>query len=402
MRRPLVFAAFAVAIAVVEADAAAALEVLAPPVEAPTMMTGPRALLAPRLTRVLLDALRNAADVQVLDARRVEAEVGLGLADRARRCNRDLLCLVQLGEVANADRIFLTELSEDPRGDFVLRALVIDVARASMVDTLRWTTPGEPRVLEQVGELLVRHLFARPDAQVVLDVEPHDATLELFGEVASLALGAQIPLWSGTYYARVSRPGYESRALKFSVPPGGPTRVTIPLAPDPLYVGPQVALPAPSGGGSAAPKDSRTTMPDPRPPPTATLPTVPTTPLGPGGRPMASRPFAARTWVALGVGALGAGAVAAGAVQLAAAQSSYNALAEEPRFDGGLTTSVGGARAAREDAEARYGVGTAVLVGGFVGLGGSLVWLLVDALTASSAPADVAHGPGGATWRVTF
>lgn len=376
--------------------AASAVEVLAPPVEAPTMMTGPRALLAPRLTRVLLEALRNAADVQVLDARRVEAEVGLDLADKARRCNRDLLCLVQLGEVSNAERIFLTELSEDPRGDFVLRAVVIDVARASMVDTLRWTMPGEPRVLEQVGELLVRHLFARPDAQVVLDVEPRDATLELFGEVASLALGAQIPLWSGTYYARVTRPGYEPRALRFSVPPGGPTRVAIPLSPDPLYVGPKPALPTSSSGAPTIIQDPR-----PSPPPSAALPTVPTTPVGPGAR-ATPRPIAARTWVALGIGALGAGAVAVGAAQLVSAQSGYNALAEEPRFDGGLTTSVAGARAAREDAEAQHGLGTAVLVGGFVGLGGSLLWLLVDALSAPSVPADVALGPGGATWRVAF
>jgi hypothetical protein len=269
--------------------------------------------------------------------------------------------------------------------------------------------PGEPRVLEQVGELLVRHLFARPDAQVVLDVEPRDATLELFGEVASLALGAQIPLWSGTYYARVTRPGYEPRALRFSIPPGGPTRVAIPLLPDPLYVGPRPAVSPPRGPGeptgSSGPRgDTGASAAAPRvsPPPSAALPSVPTTPLGPGGRVSSSRPMPARTWVALGVGALGVSAVVVGAVQLSSAQSSYNGLAAEPRFDGGLTTSVAGARAARDEAEAQFGVGTAVLVGGFVGLGGSLIWLLVDALTDAPAPPDVALGPGGATWRVAF
>ncbi|MFO0723132.1 MAG: hypothetical protein U1E65_05055 [Myxococcota bacterium] len=328
------------------------------------------------VNRVVVAALREIPKLTVLESRALTAELGINLAEQVHDCNKDVLCLVQIGEAAGADQLLLTELSPAKPNGTVLKQFVVDVKKAAMTDTLRWILPAKDGAVDDGVPAAIRHLFAAPDARVIFQVMPKDAELRLYGEVTKLEYWQEVPFWSGVYYAQITGRGHDSREVRFHIPPGGPTRIVIELEQDPLYVDPNHTYRPPTGSENLKPEEKKhgrfevvTADPDP---------------IQPRKAPTRS---AFSNWIAWTAAGVGVAASATGIVLMRTAQGSYNTLSAQLRF-APTTRTVAEATAERASDQSRYSAGGSIAIGGAALAGAAILYMAID-----SAISDDSGGP---------
>lgn len=370
-------------------SAAQATRVVVTPVEAKDVDYG----IVRDVNRVLVTALKELPKLTVMESRALSQELGVNLSEQVHDCNKEVLCLVQIGEAVGADRLLLSELMPAKPSGTVLKFFVVDVKKAALSDTLRWTIPFKDGAVDDSVPAAMRQLFAPPDARVILEITPKDAELRLYGEVAKAQFWTEVPFWSGVYYAQLSRKGHDPREVRFSIPPGGPTRIVIELEQDPLYVDPtHKTRPSAPGAKDKARFEVVTAENEPGPTP----------PPGP------PRPSAFSNWIAWSVAGVGVAAGVTGAMVMRSAQGSYNELSGQARF-GVKTTPVDVASSSRDGARSRYSLGGGLAAGGAGLAGAALLWMVVDGLIHSDeAEVRAAIGPtisgsgGGMACSVAF
>jgi len=297
-------------------------------------------------------ALNALPGVAAMGAAGVSERMGFDLAKQVAECANDVLCLVQIGEVAEATHLLVGQLKDDADGTSTLRISVLDVMKAAMVDTLRWTVPSKKGALSAAVRSACVRLFGEPDATIVLDVWPNDADVRFFGAPASEAAhGEPISYWSGVYYGRVTRNGYLPQDIRIEVPKGGPTSLRIELEQDPLWI------------GANTPRKPR-----------ADRGTVPVKAKVEDGEPS---PLA--NYWAWGLSVAGAGGGAAGGVLMSGAQSSYDEASGEQRFAIGQTSPWDEAKQIRQDSRDEFDIGTKVVYGGAGLAAAGFIWMIVDA-----------------------
>ena len=318
----------------------------------------------------LVNSLERDPTLEVISADDVSSEIGVDLGEQARDCDNDLLCLIQIGELVGGERLLLGKLKRHVKGFDDLRLSVVDVEKAHLVDTLRWKIPARSGALYDAVSIAGRMLAGKPDAQVFFDVFPEDLELVFYGSPSrDLELGKPTEFWSGIYYGRATRAGYEPRDVRISIPAGGPTRVTVELESDPLWVGPGTRkaniTPVPGARGR-----SDTVVPE-----------------ADEGWPWG----AIAGWSVVGVGAAVAGL---GGVLMNGAQDRYNEVAGQTRYTE-MTTAVADARRIADDTTKDYGLGTRVMIGGVSTIVLGLTWVIIDAATGSDDVSVAVTGTGG-------
>jgi hypothetical protein len=334
-------------------------------------------------TRAVLARLRRVRGVEVVDPETGKAELGVGLTQQARACEYDVFCLVEVGELLEAERVLIGHLSRplptDARADegLELKLIVLDVSRATITEVLLWRVPDlDPSALVDAARAAVSRLFAPKDVELIVALTPPEARISLYGEQLSLPEGGRVPFWSGVYHALVTAPGYQPERARIPVMPGeGPVRVAVTLEPDPLYVaevtGPVKVFEQDSRRlGSGASAQTVGAVPSPDEAPTPAYQSLP-------------------PWLVAGAGV---GMVALGSVLMQGAQSRYNDRAAERRYISGETFTADVAIRERDENRTRYRAGSGVVLGGVGLLVGAGVWMLVDAALARPAR-QTAAGP---------
>lgn len=361
--------AFAIAMAIALAPAVAhGRTVVAFPVTTKAMPDD----VARGASKLIVDIVQSLGGIEIVDSATAKKSLDVELSEQAGECADDILCLAQIGEILDAQLLLLASIKRTLSGVDVLRLSVVDVAKATLIDTVKWDVPTRPGALDDAIAAAVRRLLVPPDATLILDVFPGDAKIELYGEsLKRRAPGTPVPFWSGVYYGRASRAGYESADVFVDVRKSSTARVRLELESDPLWVDPS---------RPRAREESTTPVAaagdEPPPPPTRS-------------------PFA--NWIAWSVVAVGAGASVAGGVIMTGAQSDYNDVAGEIRFTPDMTKPAQDAVAVRNQARDSFSLGSNVM---YVGLGVAAVglgWIVIDAIvTGGGGPKTTVSSRGGA------
>jgi hypothetical protein len=239
--------------------------------------------------------------------------------------------------------------------------------------------PPENGAIEDAVIAAVRHLVLKPDAKLVLSLEPKDAKLVLYGEpLAGPPYPPEIPFWSGVYRGQMVREGYEPKTIRLDVTKGA-NNVTLALEEDPLFVG------KPGDRAKAAIHDRRDLPP---PPPPLLVETPPSAPSA------WANPIA---WAVVGAGGA---VVVVGTLLMRSAQGQYNDLSGEVRYTMDRTRPASEAIGGRAQARSDFGTGATVATIGAVVAAGGMVWMIVDAIIRGPAPrtADVPSSEGGTAW----
>ena len=328
-------------------------------------------------TQNVLAALRDVKGLEVVDPKAVAKRIGVDLTEQAKKCEYDVFCLVEVGEILEGDQVLIGHLRQEGEGasrHLELKLIVLDVLKASITDVLIWNVSAEDRsALGDAARTAGRRLFASSDVNVEWRIEPPDAKVTIYGDPLRLPPpGESVPFWSGVYHARLEAPGYHPLEKRIVVPqkPGGVVTVDITMEQDPLYVRERKSQPDVNPFDQASRREGSG----------ISAKVVGAVPTDDGESSAFANPIA---WAGVGGGV---GAIVVGAIVMSGAQSRYNAVAEQPRFTPGETASAAIAESQREEEQSTYRTGSAVaFIGAAVALGG-LGWMLVDHLLTSDAP----------------
>lgn len=321
-------------------------------------------------TTAALETIRATPKVQVIDPATVEREIGVDLTEQAQACDYDVFCLVEVGEVLQTEKILIGHvrlLSGQKREEHELKLIVLDVAKATIVEVLIWKLPIDRGGLLDAARAATKRLFAEPDAQVVLDVQPPEAKVYFYGDlVPRPADGSAFPYWSGTYLASVEAEGFQPKELRIVIPAGAKqTRIPIELAPDLLYV--------PEKGRPEAEPFAKTSR---RQGSGVSAQVVGAVDTDDDSGLILTTPWPYIT------AAVGVAAGVAGAVLMSNAQGSYNDLSAQPRYSPGVTVTADEAINRRSEARSRYRIGSALTLSGVGVLVATAVWVVVDYILA--------------------
>ena len=298
-----------------------------------------------------LEKILDGKSIKVINAQEISTRLGIDLREQRNRCEGDLLCLVQVGELLEATRLVVATLKKGQGKTDTLQVKVIDVARASLVDNLRWDIqPNLDRAREAIFAGM-KQLLIPPDTITVFEVEPADAVVLVYGRRTSdLKFGTPMPFWSGTYWIRVEHPGYEPRELQVTLRPGDTSKVDLKLELDPLYVQPH------------------------------SRPNLPLTASPTAERSMHRKKAFQNMWAWMAVGS-GAIAMAGGGAFMFIQQQQYNELAGESRqfSNTAMITGAVEASARRDELTDNFRVGELSFVSGAAIAGTAFAWMLLDA-----------------------
>lgn len=334
---------------------------------------------ADQVTEVVKSVLRTIRTVEVLDTASVEKRLGVQLTDQARACEYDTFCLVEVGEILKSERMLVGHVrragKEQAPDELELKLVVLDVAKASVVDVLLWRLPNRDGAPADAARAATRRLFAAPDAKVIFDLTPPTAEVAFYGDPISRPKGQAFSYWSGAYYAHITADGHAPVDTRISIPEGGPTRIAIELEIDPLWVAKPKdktkALPFTQGSRR---EGSGVTAQE------AGAETEAEVQLAQRGSPFAN-PIA---WTVTGAGLA---AAVVGAVIAHSAQSDYNAYSGQERYVARVTGSSSDASRARDDARSAYTRGAIIATAGAAVAAAGLAWMVIDAITRDSPSA---------------
>lgn len=322
-------------------------------------------------TKSILKTLRAVPRLEVIEPKTVAKQLGVDLTEQARKCEYDVFCLVEVGEIMSADHLLIGHIRQRGEGDdrrYEMKLIVVDVLKASITEVLIWNVTPSEQALIEAAESASRRLFAPPDVRVEWKLEPPETRILLYGDPYAPDRRGPVDFWSGAYEVRFEAEGYKPVEKRVVIPKKrGTVVVDIEMNPDLLYVKKR------SGKVNPFDKSSRR--------------------IGSGVSAAVAgaaeeeeeynaflNPFA---W---GVVTVGAALSAVGIVVMSGAQSSYNDLSQQERFQKGVTVTAEVAIRAREDDAGTYRTGSAGLLGGFVIIAGGLAWMVIDnILSAESA-----------------
>ncbi len=329
-------------------------------------------------TQTLLTTLGKLPGVEVIDPQTAKARLGVDLVQQAKACQYDVFCLVELGELLDADQLLVGHVSQPAPTDsdadlgLELKLMVLEVVSASTVDVLLWRVQDlDSTALAQACDAGARRLFSTPDVEVQFALTPPGAEVRLYGEPVDLKPeGASMPYWSGTYDALVRAEGYEPKRFRIRLDKGQAS-LTVPLAleQDPLWVQTKSAEVRPFDRPSRRRAG----------------------PLNLVAPPEAEASSSLLPW-ALGGG--GVAVVVLGGFVMQRAQADYNNRSAEARYVGGVTRSAAVAINKRSAARLEHRIGSGALIGGLVALLGAGVWMLLD--TPKSLPSRTPMAGQGA------
>lgn len=339
---------------------------------------------ASRATRAVVDTLEGLGGVEVVDPEAGRARLGVDPTEQARACRYDVFCLVELGELLQTTHVLVGHLarpaptSDDADEGLQLELVAIDVAKATVVEILRWRVPDlDPDAVTDAASAAARRFFGPKDVEVRLDLEPPSAEVRFYGEpVERPEDGGPFRYWSGTYHAEVLAEGYTPLRVRVRLAPGpGATRVPLSLEPDPLYVAEKKRPVEVFDTGSRRLGSGVTAQ-------TA----------GAAEATEAPAPAYATPWPWLAVGG-GIGLSVLGAVLAARAQSDYDALSAEARYSPGVTLPADLAMRDRDQQRTQHRIGTGAVLGGVAVVVAAGAWMLFDGLRGEPEPARAEREP---------
>jgi hypothetical protein len=319
--------------------------------------------------------------VEVIETREVEKKLGVHLIEQAHACEYDTFCLVEVGEIVGGERMLIGHVrrggKEQKKDELELKLFVLDVAKASVVDTLIWRVKNVPGALEDAARAATKKLFAPPDATISLALTPPNAEISIFGELMPKPKAQPFPYWAGTYHVRISADGFVPQEVELEVPPGGPTTIAIELQPDLLYV--------------AKPKDKAKSAPFDRASRREGSGVSAQEVGATAGSEVGGRRSAFANPIPWTVSGVGVAAFVVGVVLASGAQSDYNKLSGQERYTGAtLPSSI--AVSSRDDDRARFRTGAIVSTAGALAAAGGVAWMIVDSLVRDKAPATSDQG----------
>lgn len=328
---------------------------------------------ADRGTKNILSTMRDLKGLRVIDPKTVARKIGVDLTEQAKKCEYDVFCLVEIGEILEGDFVLIGHLRQQGEGadrKLELKLIVLDVARASITEVLIWNvSANEERALDDATRTAPRRLFGASDVKVVWNVEPDDAEIFVYGDPLKRPKpGAPVPYWSGVYHVRLERAGYHPLDQRIRIPQkkAGVVSIDIEMEQDPLYVAKR------ESGGDVTPFDKSSR----REGSGVSAQVVGALPDDDQASSALANPFA---WAAVGVGVA---TIVVGSVVMSGAQSKYNALAQEGRFMMGTAATASIASRMRDDHRSTYTTGSVVVGVGAAAIVGGIVWMLVDAALA--------------------
>ena len=301
------------------------------------------------LERQLARELREAS-LDVLEPDQVSREQGLDLVNQRSRCSDDLLCLVQVGELLEATRLVVAKVKRGRTQTDNLTINVIDVARASLVDSIRWDIRFGEENLRQATLAGAKQLLIPPDTLAVFEIEPPESTVYLYGRtLREIRSGEAVPYWSGVYLLRVEHPGYETREARVTLETGKTSRVRFQLELDPLYIQPT----APLTRSELVRSKQRKTL---------------------HRKTALTNPW---VWISVSAGAL---AMIGGGAYMFMQQEQYNELAGETRdfTNANMITGARDADLQRQKLQENYEVGSISFMSGAALAGAAFSWMLLD------------------------
>jgi hypothetical protein len=324
---------------------------------------------ADQATDMVKRALGSVKGIEVIETAQVEKRLGVHLTEQARACEYDTFCLVEVGEILQSERMLIGHVrhggKEQKQDELELKLFVLDVAKASVIDVLVWKFPIREGALDEAVRAATRRLFAPTDAKVIFDITPQNAEVSFYGEPINRPKGKPFSYWSGSYDMHVGADGRVPIDQRVVIEQGGPTRISIELQPDLLWVA------KPKDGKSANPfsKGSRHE---------GSGITAEEAGAAKQQEPSLTRsPFA--NIFAWSISAAGVAGVVVGVLMARSAQNDYNVLSAQERYLPDVTVTAAEAMHSREDERARYSRGAVIGVAGGVAVAAGLAWMFIDA-----------------------
>lgn len=367
--RPLIFVSLVLAASLVARSASANVIVF------PLDPRGVAYDTADRGTKNVLTTMRELKGLGVIDPKTVAKQIGVDLTEQAKKCEYDVFCLVEIGEILEGEHILIGHLRQQGEGasrTLELKLIVLDVARASITEVLIWNlSANQDRAIDDATSTAPRRLFGASDVQVMWNIEPADAKVFVYGDpLKHPAPGEKMPFWSGVYHVRLERDGYHPLDRRITIPKQkGAVAIDIAMEQDPLFVEKR------KKNGEVSPFD-KTSRREGSGISAAVVGAVPDDDDRAVGSALAN-PFA---WATVGVGVVG---VVVGAIVMAGAQSDYNRVAEETRFTMGGSATASIAMRMRDEFASTHTSGSVIAGVGVAAMVGGVVWMVVDAVLSS-------------------
>jgi hypothetical protein len=298
----------------------------------------------------------NESSIDVLSRASVAQAQGLDLMQQRTRCSGDLLCLVQIGELLEATKLVVAGVRRGRTQSDLLSINIIDVSRASLIDSIRWDVSSDVEELRNAVAAAAKQLLVPTDTVTVFEIEPPESSVFLYGRpLKELRWGEPVPFWAGTYVLRVEHPGYEPREVKVTLVKGGTSRIRVTLDLDPLYVQPR--LPSRRSVIGRKPKQR-----------TNHVKTALTNPLA---------------WMTFGAGAI---AMLGGGAYMVVQQDQYTEVAQENRdfANSEMITSASDAAMLRTELQENFATGEITFTAGALVASSAVLWILFDAIWGDS------------------
>jgi hypothetical protein len=181
-----------------------------------------------------LDARRlseRAAEVMKLyvGVRAIDADV-----QALRSCGTDRACMSSVAAALDADRLLLLVVHATHDHSFVAAEIVIDGApvralvEANEIDLVAALAKACEKALDQSGYV--------KKGRVIVEVTPKETRVEIAGAEREELVANRFLAAPGRHVLRAWREGFTDRSLEIEVRPGGETRLSIELEPEPTLL----------------------------------------------------------------------------------------------------------------------------------------------------------------------
>jgi|GEM_PF-5891040 len=280
-----------------------------------------------------------------------EIEKSINLTEYRDRCAGENLCLVQIGQLVDAESVIVIKARRGISGLDSLSLRAIETSSGKVLKKIAWEVESGSRAFNRALHVGLRQLLYEPDASVVFEVSPKRTTVSLYGKPVKMAgPGSSVPLWSGEYALKAEAPGYETTTRWLNVEPGSFQRESVRLKANSALIAEQ------SSGYLPRPKLSQEVR------------KIDKSPLS--------------KLLAWGLFAGGAISLGGGSLFMYSANQSFVELAGQSRnFSGNDNLlSAQEATSVRDELSSDYDSGRYIAIAGGVALFASTIWILIENL----------------------
>lgn len=275
----------------------------------------------------------------------------INLTEYRDRCADENLCLVQIGQLVDAESVIVVKVRRGVSGTDSLNLRVIETLSGKVLKQIAWDVEPGFRAFRRALVAGLKQLLYAPDASIVFEVVPKKTTVRLYGKVVKPVESEQpVPLWSGDYFLTAEAPGYETTTRWLTVESGTFQRESIRLKPNSALIAEQ------SSGYIPRVDNSRKS------------------------KPPAMNPWS--KWMAWGLFAGGAMSLGGGSLYMYSANQSFLELSEQSRnfTNNDQLLSAQEATLLGNELSGDYDDGRYIAIAGGVALLASTLWLLIDSL----------------------